>query len=121
MYWCIAYCWNCVLEPTLAIEVRVPTDLVGNVATVLSGKRGKVLDMAQKGASSIVTGEIPASETFTLSEEMRGQTAGRATWNTSFKEWTEVPKSMLQHLLVTLEKEKALLQILLVQTNSSTF
>jgi len=26
---------------------------------------------------------------------MRGQTAGRATWNTSFKEWTEVPKSML--------------------------
>ena len=46
--------------------------------------------MSQKGASSIVTGEIPASETFTLSEEMRGQTAGRATWNTSFKEWTEV-------------------------------
>ena len=37
-----------VLEPTLAIEVRVPTDLVGNVATVLSGKRGKVLDMVQK-------------------------------------------------------------------------
>ena len=81
-----------VLEPTLAIEVRVPTDLVGNVATVISGKRGKVLDMTQKGASSIVTGEIPASETFTLSEEMRGQTAGRATWNTSFKEWTEGPK-----------------------------
>ena len=37
-----------VLEPTLAIEVRVPTDLVGNVATVLSGKRGKVLDMSAK-------------------------------------------------------------------------
>ncbi|MDC4212980.1 MAG: elongation factor EF-2, partial [Candidatus Nitrosopumilus limneticus] len=57
-----------VLEPTLAIEVRVPTDLVGNVATILSGKRGKVLDMQQKGASSIIIGELPASETFTLSE-----------------------------------------------------
>ncbi|MDC4215989.1 MAG: elongation factor EF-2, partial [Candidatus Nitrosopumilus limneticus] len=54
-----------VLEPTLAIEVRVPTDLVGNVATILSGKRGKVLDMQQKGASSIIIGELPASETFT--------------------------------------------------------
>ena len=37
-----------VLEPTLAIEVRVPTDLVGNVATILSGKRGKVLRHATK-------------------------------------------------------------------------
>jgi elongation factor 2 len=97
-----------VLEPTLAIEVRVPTDLVGNVATILSGKRGKVLDMQQKGASSIVIGEIPASETFTLSEAMRGQTAGRATWNTSFKEWTEVPKSMLTSAIADIRKRKGL-------------
>ena len=97
-----------VLEPTLAIEVRVPTDLVGNVATVLSGKRGKVLDMSQKGASSIVIGEIPASETFTLSEAMRGQTAGRATWNTSFKAWTEVPKSLFQAAISDIRKRKGL-------------
>ena len=97
-----------VLEPTLAIEVRVPTDLVGNVATILSGKRGKVLDMQQKGASSIVIGELPASETFTLSEAMRGQTAGRATWNTSFKEWTEVPKSMLKTAVEDIRKRKGL-------------
>jgi len=97
-----------VLEPTLAIEVRVPTDLVGNVATVLSGKRGKVLDMSQKGASSIIIGEIPASETFTLSEAMRGQTAGRATWNTSFKAWTEVPKSLFQAAISDIRKRKGL-------------
>ena len=97
-----------VLEPVLAIEVRVPTDLVGNVATVLSGKRGKVLDMVQKGAASIVTGEIPASETFTLSEEMRGQTAGRATWNTSFKEWSEVPKSIHASAIADIRKRKGL-------------
>ena len=97
-----------ILEPMLAIEVRVPTDLVGNVATVLSGKRGKVLDMQQKGASSIITGEIPASETFTLSEEMRGQTQGRATWNTSFKKWAEVPKSMTATAIADIRKRKGL-------------
>ena len=97
-----------VLEPVLAIEVRVPTDLVGNVATVISGKRGKVLDMQQKGASSIILGEIPASETFTLSEEMRGQTAGRATWNTSFKAWSEVPKSMFAKAIADIRKRKGL-------------
>lgn len=97
-----------ILEPMLAIEVRVPTDLVGNVATVLSGKRGKVLDMAQKGAASIITGEIPASETFTLSEEMRGQTTGRATWNTSFKAWTELPKSIATTAIAEIRKRKGL-------------
>ena len=94
------------LEPVLAIEVRVPTDMVGNVATVLSGKRGKVLDMTQKGNASIVTGEIPASETFTLSEEMRGQTAGKAMWNTHFKAWSEVPKSMITETISTIRKRK---------------
>ena len=97
-----------VLEPVLAIEVRVPTDLVGNVATVLSGKRGKVLDMAQKGPVSIVTGEIPAAETFTLSEEMRGQTAGKAMWNTHFKAWAEVPKSMISDTIINIRKRKGL-------------
>lgn len=96
------------LEPMLAIEVRVPTDMVGNVATVLSGKRGKVLDMSQKGPVSIVTGEIPAAETFTLSEEMRGQTAGKAMWNTHFKAWSEVPKSMLASTIAEIRKRKGL-------------
>ena len=96
------------LEPILAIEVRVPTDLVGNVATVLSGKRGKVLDMMQKGALSIVTGEVPASETFTLSEDMRGQTAGKAMWNTHFKMWSEVPKSKLDAMIQDIRKRKGL-------------
>jgi len=97
-----------ILEPLLAIEVRVPTDLVGNVATVISGKRGKVLDMQQKGASSIVIGEIPASETFTLSDDMRGQTQGRAIWNTSFKAWSEVPKSMFATAIADIRKRKGL-------------
>ena len=96
------------LEPVLAIEVRVPTELVGNVATVLSGKRGRVIDMAQKGATSIVTGEIPASETFTLSEEMRGQTAGKAMWNSHFKMWAEVPKSRLEAAVADIRKRKGL-------------
>jgi elongation factor 2 len=97
-----------ILEPLLAIEVRVPTDLVGNVATVLSGKRGKVLDMQQKGALSIVTGEIPASETFTLSEEMRGQTSGKAMWNSHFKRWAELPKSKMSEMISEIRKRKGL-------------
>ena len=97
-----------ILEPILGIEVRVPQDLVGNVASVLSGKRGKVLDMQQKGVISIVIGEVPASETFDLSEIMRGQTAGRAMWNTHFKSWNQIPKSILSSVVQDIRKRKGL-------------
>ncbi len=96
------------LEPTLGIEVRIPQELIGNVAGVISGKRGKVLNMEQKGVVNIVTGEIPASETFDLSEVMRGQTAGKAMWNTHFKAWTPVPNSILGTIISDIRKRKGL-------------
>ncbi|MBI1829493.1 MAG: elongation factor EF-2 [Thaumarchaeota archaeon] len=96
------------LEPTLGIEVRVPQEMIGNVAGVISGKRGKVLSMEQKGVVHILTGEMPASETFDLSEVMRGQTAGKAMWNTHFKAWTPVPNSVLPTILAEIRKRKGL-------------
>jgi elongation factor 2 len=96
------------LEPTLGIEVRVPQEMIGNVAGVISGKRGKVLNMEQKGVIHILTGEIPASETFDLSEVMRGQTAGKAMWNTHFKAWTPVPNSVLPTIMAEIRKRKGL-------------
>ena len=97
-----------VLEPILGIEVRVPQDLVGNVASVISGKRGKVLDMQQKGIVNIVIGEVPASETFDLSQIMRGQTQGKAMWNTFFKSWSAIPKSIAGTLIPDIRKRKGL-------------
>ena len=96
------------LEPMLGIEVRVPQDLIGNVAGVLSAKRGKVIDMQQKGVMSVVTGEVPASETFDISEVMRGQTAGKAMWNTHFKAWTTVPNSIVADVISETRKRKGL-------------
>ena len=96
------------LEPMLGIEVRVPQEMIGNVAGVISGKRGKVLNMEQKGVIHIISGEVPASETFDLSEIMRGQTAGRAMWNTHFKAWTPVPNSILTKVIADIRKRKGL-------------
>ena len=96
------------LEPILGIEVRVPQDLIGNVAGVLAGKRGKVIDMQQKGVVNIVTGEIPASETFDLSEVMRGQTAGKAMWNSHFKAWAPLPNSIQNQVIADVRKRKGL-------------
>lgn len=68
----------------MKIEAKVPADLMGAVTGVVAQKRGKVLDIRQAEYVTVVSGEIPASETSDLSEVMRGATAGRAFWATEF-------------------------------------
>jgi elongation factor 2 len=53
-------------------------------------------------------GEVPASETFDLSEVMRGGTAGKALWSTYFKAWQVVPQSILKNLVAETRKRKGL-------------
>jgi elongation factor 2 len=96
------------LEPVLGIEIKCPQEQIGTVAGILSGKRGKLLNVDQKGIISIITGEVPASETFDLSEIMRGGTAGKAMWSTYFKVWQVVPQSILRSLIAETRKRKGL-------------
>ena len=96
------------LEPMLGIEVKCPVDMIGAVASVISSKRGKTLNIIQKETMAIVEGEIPAAETFDLSEVMRGATAGKAIWNTHFKCWSPVPSSMMMNVIKEIRKRKGL-------------
>jgi elongation factor 2 len=96
------------LEPILGIEIKCPQEQIGTVAAILSGKRGKLLNVEQKGLISIIQGEVPASETFDLSEVMRGGTAGKALWNTYFKTWQPVPQSIFKTLVGETRRRKGL-------------
>ncbi len=96
------------LEPILGIEIKCPQEQIGTVAGILSGKRGKLLNVDQKGVISIIQGEVPASETFDLSEIMRGGTAGKALWNTYFKTWQPVPQSLIKSIISDIRKRKGL-------------
>lgn len=96
------------LEPILGIEIKCPQEQIGVVAGILSGKRGKLLNVDQKGVISIIQGEVPASETFDLSDIMRGGTAGKALWSTYFKTWLPVPQSLFKSLIMDIRKRKGL-------------
>jgi len=96
------------LEPIQGIEVKCPIDQIGAVAGVLSAKRGKLLNIEQKEVLAVIEGEVPASETFDLSEVMRGATAGKAMWNTHFKSWQPVPSSLMRGIIAEIRKRKGL-------------
>ena len=64
--------------------------------------------MDQKGVIAIILGEVPASETFDLSEMMRGGTAGKAMWSTYFKTWQAVPQSVIRSIISDIRKRKGI-------------
>ena len=70
-----------------------------------------MLNVDQKEIVAIVTGEIPVSETFDLSESMRGATAGKAIWTTHFKLWSAVPNSMQKDIVAQIRKRKGLPEV----------
>ena len=96
------------LEPLLKINVKIPMEEVGSVTTLISQKRGKILSIEQRGRLAYVTGELPASETFDISDVMRSATGGKAFWGTEFSRWEIVPQSMKMQLVQELRGKKGL-------------
>jgi elongation factor 2 len=96
------------LEPIEKITVKVPVELVGDVTKVIAQKRGKILSIEQKEYLTYVEGELPAAETFDLSEVMRGATGGRAFWGLEFASWAPVPASMQLQIIQEIRKRKGL-------------
>lgn len=83
------------LEPVMFVEVETPEDFMGNVVGDLSGRRGIVqgVDDLMIGVK-LVKAEIPLSEMFGYSTQLRSLTQGRATYTMVFKRYAEAPKSI---------------------------
>jgi elongation factor 2 len=96
------------LEPVLKIEAKISPDLMGAVTSTITSKRGRVIDVRQAEYVTVVEGEIPAAETFDLSEAMRSATMGKAFWATEFSQWRPVPASIRDKVIQEIRKRKGL-------------
>ncbi|MFB0560510.1 MAG: elongation factor EF-2 [Candidatus Lokiarchaeia archaeon] len=96
------------LEPIYKIQVNIPPEYIGTVSGILSQRRGRVIDVQQKGPLAFITGEIPVRETFGLTSDMRSKTSGRAFWQTQFTRWEALPKSLAQEVIHEIRQRKGL-------------
>jgi elongation factor 2 len=97
-----------ILEPLLKINVKMPIEQVGSVTSIIAQKRGRVLSMEQREYLTYASGELPASETFDISEVIRSATSGRAFWGTEFSRWEKVPSSLIDDLVMEIRQRKGM-------------
>ncbi len=96
------------LEPIYKIQVRIPPEELGNVAGLLSRKRGSIHSVEQSGPAVAVTGMIPVAETLGLSQEMRAATSGSAFWQSTFDHWAPVPPNLQEETVGKVRTRKGL-------------
>ena len=86
------------LEPIMKVEVRTPESFFGDVLGDINSRRGHVLDVEAFGTLQIIRCEIPLSETFVYTTELRSMSQGRATHTMEFDHYAPVPASVAEKL-----------------------
>ena len=87
------------LEPVMDVEVVTPEEYLGSVVGDLSGRRGKVGGIAQRGEARVVGASVPLAEMFGYSTTLRSMSQGRAVYTMQFSQYEEVPKQKADEIL----------------------
>ena len=87
------------LEPIMAVEVVTPDDYMGDVIGDLNSRRGKVGKMEQRGNNQVVSAEVPLSEMFGYSTDLRSKTQGRATYSMQFHSYQQTPRTVQEEIV----------------------
>lgn len=95
----MAKCGACILEPIMKVEVETPADYFGDVMGDLNSRRGKILGMEMQNETQVVVSEVPLSEMFGYSTELRSMSKGRATYSMEFALYKEVPRVVQDNII----------------------
>ena len=92
------------LEPSMSLEVTTPEEHVNSIVGYICSCRGKILNMDTKGKQKIIEAEVPLSEMFGYTTNIRSLSSGRANASMEFDKYVQVPAEICQKVLA--EKAK---------------
>jgi elongation factor G len=99
-------CSPTLLEPIMAVEVRVPESYMGDVNRDLNTRRGRVLGMDSTGdRMQVVSAQVPQAELFSYATELRSLTHGRGTFTSTLDHYEEVPQHVAEKVIQAHRKE----------------
>ncbi|MBY0329006.1 elongation factor G, partial [Patescibacteria group bacterium] len=83
-----------ILEPIMKVEVVVPDKFMGDITGNLSGKRGQIDGMDERGELKVIRAKVPLSEMFGYVTSLRSMTEGRGSSTMEFDHYAIVPPNV---------------------------
>jgi elongation factor G len=86
------------LEPIMAVEVVCPDDFISNVVGDLNRRRARIQGMEPRAGAQAVKAEVPLSEMFGYSTDLRSGTQGRGTFSMEYDHYAPVPQHIAEQI-----------------------
>lgn len=83
-----------ILEPIMKVEAVMPEQFMGDVTGSLSGKRGQIEGMEERGMLRVIHAKVPLSEMFGYTTDIRSMTQGRGSVMMEFDHYEVVPPNV---------------------------
>lgn len=87
------------MEPLMELEISTPQDYTGDIISDINSKRGKILNMGIKQNKDLIHAEVPLSELFGYSTDLRSKSQGRASFSMKFKRYEQMGKELAKQTL----------------------
>ncbi|MEZ4458132.1 MAG: elongation factor G [bacterium] len=96
-----------ILEPIMKVVVDTPEEFSGTVLGTLNKRRGVILGNSNKNGLSTIEAEVPLSEMFGYSNELRSGSQGKAEFSMEFKKYGPVPRNIQDDLVKEYQAKRA--------------
>ncbi len=97
-----------IYEPVQVHQIEAPTDHMGSVTSLVSTKRGLLVDVAQDETGVTVKAEIPVSEMIGWTSDLRSATEGRGVSSLVSQTFKKLPTDMQVKVIKTIRSRKGL-------------
>jgi hypothetical protein len=88
----IRYIWEPkILEPILRVEVRAPSESLGNVIGDLMSRRGTLLGQAETPGGFVISADVPLQELLGYSRSLQSLTRGKGEAAANFLRYDPAP------------------------------
>lgn len=98
-------CKPIILEPIMKLQTQAPEEFQGPVVGQINQRRGVILSTGNQSGYAIIDAEVPLSEMFGYSTDLRSATQGKGEFTMEFLKYAPVPRNV-QEELVQKYKEK---------------
>ena len=88
-----------ILEPIMKVVATTPEDYLGDIIGDLNKRRGKILGQDMQKKTLVITAEVPLSEMFGYSTQLRSLSSGRATYTMEPAHFEKVPQKIQEEIM----------------------
>ena len=92
-------CSPILLEPIMKVVVTTPEQFMGDVIGDINRRRGKILNQTSLKGTILVESEVPLSEMFGYSTQLRSLSSGRATYVMEPSHFEKVPAKLQEEIV----------------------